>query len=1549
MSINSLHIKGLQNGKSLEANCFLSQSINSKFLKKYKLSDYSKLRMKTIYVFFALFLVFAITSHAQIGSSCTNPYKIYLTNDSGNAEFQFNNQDTVMYLKIMNLSDRAQLVISNLTSVLKLNKIIISESACNSSLIYENKVSTQADSIYGLNLNFNLDSILVTLFRPQSIMNDSFNLKIKVNPLQPLGSPVCPASALCENLVWNADFEQLAPPLPPDWPFVQYYEFVCGWAEQSFMQSSGVPLETSPEYFNAYFDQISNCPLIPCSARGLTSSSGVCGFPPQSGNNFFTGNNNGYGAQFYNIPAEILQGKLVSPLVYNHKYYIEVNYANGWSNPYAGQVQFDVSSAPNYIMSSYSGPSPEDIALTSDGVPYNPGGWAKQNTVITALGNEEFIYMGNLTQQIIAPITSGNTAPPYNNCAPGNANMPYFAFDNIVVKEFYANAGPNAITICSGETIGTTDPNYCPFPNETYNWQPANAFIDNTVLNPVCTTSVNVVCTLTVSINVNNGVPGNTVAETASATVNVTVNPSPLVVISGSNTITETTSTDLTASGADTYVWSGTNGTSGTGATFNTTALFQQETFTVTGTDANGCTSIETFVVDVEPMPLSCGNHNNTVTIFDGMTSTELYEHLDYYYPGNIYLVNAGNGTWICEITSYTAPNDINFLLAGNLVIDEVTGLKFNFTGTSVIPVNIDCFDGSSIINNGYLEMASCSLTACNNMWKGIENNGKIVLKGCYIADAENGVHLLNGSVYNINTNVFENNLYGILMGGISGGQLTGVNYSNIFHNPDALKPAYSGMYGWKPYAEAGIKLFNISFAQIGFVPDALPGNSAITVCNYFHHINAGIVSSNSNVKVVNSRFSDISPLNSSIGQPWLQHNGAGIYASSVNAPRMLTVVPIPGYTGNEFENCTYGIKTYKNSLLANSLKMDEVTYGIDAHQCMNGTYRLAENLFDNVTFAGISIGQAEAANVIKLTFNEVTLSNAVNKNKGIVITGSGTGGLSGNCYIKSNIVTAGAGALGGIFVTGMMTPELISNTVNKSMFYLSPNSSNGFSGFELNDCEEAYLNCNNTTKNNSAGTNLGSDYKISISPNGYISCNNSGASPLGFNFNGTSPGTDFRTNIMGAQKTGLYVGSSGVLGPQPSNAGYATSGNQWTGTYSSGYGARNVNTQPNAITSNQFLTKPTDGAEFNPTVSPSNWFDQSTESHVALCGSSCSLERSETFYNMDFYKAIAQSTLITTDYPVESLWMLQGSLYETLTKEPQLLMENDSLALFYYSPDMEAIQQLMEVEHTIKSIENTVKYYHLTLHGNDSLMAIKQNETEALQQSILGDTLNDTTLVNTLQLKLAQLELMLQLNKAFYDTLSAMQYDHAAGALELNNEIEPGNANEAIEKDINDVFLRTLALGNSSFSSADSSLLYTIAHLCPMAAGPSVYRARSMYALLSDTIAYQDSAVCAFEGYYRESANTMYPLLTKKENRISYFKAQPNPASEIIKFSFSPIESTATFSIYNMNGLLIFTKSLSAGVNQVTRDVNGYTNGVYIAQLIKDSGSSTIKFAVHK
>ena len=150
---------------------------------------------------------------------------------------------------------------------------------------------------------------------------------------------------------------------------------------------------------------------------------------------------------------------------------------------------------------------------------------------------------------------------------------------------------PGSATICLGDSINLSASGAL-----TYNWSPTaginNSSGSSIIAFPTSTTQFNVIG------SDNNGCLN-------SSTITINVNPLPIVSVNpNSPGICFGDSVQLTANGASSYSWSPTIGlSSGAGNSVisfpNTTS-----TYTVTGTDQNGCMDDEVVVVTINPLPI---------------------------------------------------------------------------------------------------------------------------------------------------------------------------------------------------------------------------------------------------------------------------------------------------------------------------------------------------------------------------------------------------------------------------------------------------------------------------------------------------------------------------------------------------------------------------------------------------------------------------------------------------------------------------------------------------------------------------------------------------------------------------------------------------------------------------------------------------------------------------------------------------------------------------------------------------------------------------------
>ncbi len=194
--------------------------------------------------------------------------------------------------------------------------------------------------------------------------------------------------------------------------------------------------------------------------------------------------------------------------------------------------------------------------------------------------------------QTAGTITSANPLTSYGTLTLANRINPC---------QITASAGTN-VTICSG-----TSTNLTALGGTGYSWSPSTGLNSDTIASPVANPANTTTYTVTVS---------NSPTCSQTATVTITVNPAPIVTASASvPAVCAGQSVILSGGGALSYTWT-------SGATDgNAYTPIVSNTYTVTGTDANGCSATSMVAVAVNPVPYVTANATAT-TICKGRPVT---------------------------------------------------------------------------------------------------------------------------------------------------------------------------------------------------------------------------------------------------------------------------------------------------------------------------------------------------------------------------------------------------------------------------------------------------------------------------------------------------------------------------------------------------------------------------------------------------------------------------------------------------------------------------------------------------------------------------------------------------------------------------------------------------------------------------------------------------------------------------------------------------------------------------------------------------------------
>jgi hypothetical protein len=167
-----------------------------------------------------------------------------------------------------------------------------------------------------------------------------------------------------------------------------------------------------------------------------------------------------------------------------------------------------------------------------------------------------------------------------------------------------ANAGSDA-TICSGQSVAI---GASAVSGNTYIWSPSTGLSLSSVSNPTANPTVTTTYILTETITATGCQNTNSVTVTVNDLPTVSVAPTTATICNGA-------SVNLAASGASTYAWSPTSGLSTTTGANVTATPSASTTYTVTGTDGNGCINTVTAAITVNPLPAANAGSNQAICI----------------------------------------------------------------------------------------------------------------------------------------------------------------------------------------------------------------------------------------------------------------------------------------------------------------------------------------------------------------------------------------------------------------------------------------------------------------------------------------------------------------------------------------------------------------------------------------------------------------------------------------------------------------------------------------------------------------------------------------------------------------------------------------------------------------------------------------------------------------------------------------------------------------------------------------------------------------------
>ncbi|UWX56603.1 hypothetical protein NYZ99_12660 [Maribacter litopenaei] len=278
-----------------------------------------------------------------------------------------------------------------------------------------------------------------------------------------------------------------------------------------------------------------------------------------------------------------------------------------------------------------------------------------ETTTLTASGGTEYLWSTGETTASIEVSTAGDytvTVTDANGCSDDETV-------SVTVNPLPTAAIEGDLIICEGETTTLTASG-----GTEYLWSTGET---------TASIEVSTAGDYTVTVTDANGCSDD-------ETVSVTVNPLPTAAIEGDLIICEGETTTLTASGGTEYLWS----------TGETTASIEVSTagdYTVTVTDANGCSDDETVSVTVNPLPTAA--IEGDLIICEGETTTLTAS------GGTEYLWSTGETTASIEVST-AGDYTVTVTDANGCSDDETVSVTVNPLPTAAIEGDLIICEGET-------------------------------------------------------------------------------------------------------------------------------------------------------------------------------------------------------------------------------------------------------------------------------------------------------------------------------------------------------------------------------------------------------------------------------------------------------------------------------------------------------------------------------------------------------------------------------------------------------------------------------------------------------------------------------------------------------------------------------------------------------------------------------------------------------------------------------------------------------------------------------------
>jgi hypothetical protein len=935
---------------------------------------------------------------------------------------------------------------------------------------------------------------------------------------------------------------------------------------------------------------------------------------------------------------------------------------------------------------------------------------------------------------------------------------------------------------------------------------------------------------------------------------------------------------------------------------------------------------IEGFVINSSQDNCACDCENTDLAVLDVPPSiTNTQELTQYLIDNSLYFPNDDNNEYFSPYISNHCIKLIGDLNVNNEFIFDNCEVKVAMGRRIVVEDNLS--------DNTELGIYRSVFSGCEFMWKGIENKSAFFSYNSTIADAQYGLLLdrTTGVYSYLRDTDFNHNFVGIKTKETIGAHA--LNMKNVSFNGGELKLPYNNQLPVQLSTSLAGIVINEEYSLY------------LDKTIHFDKLCNGVVVCNSTLNALGTTFKNIQPTSEYIGSEyWLSEqsgtlvnginvgngNGSGIFCLRSNIKyRGLGFL---SYSPIMFDNCLNGIFVNNTHTEIKDTRMTNVRNGILA---INLTYdkNLIVNL-NRIAFisSGIRIIDSELLKLGEISFN--TISGAPNgKTIGISLFGSK------RFFLLENKITE---CRRGISLS-TSEADVKSNKVT------IPNLS---TGIHVAGSIKSTFECNSLIGSSLSNNSQQIGFMLQASPTNHFINNWFDYTHTGFQVSEPSVAHKFLLNNFNNHLVGFDVTPTGILGQ------FTSAGNRWLAQSYSIAGARNqaMGLDPYASTSTRFIVQPNPTQELWPSQWPLPLQECAGTFFPCLSaiptpgtldcpeyttgGGGGGIGGITTVDDDNFFKLaskVANDSLTFDEFNEELLYAVRKQIERKLSSQELILPDTGSFVTLKYELENGSEEKFNTVDEILKpqAVDSTL--HTSIINDLSSIHAL----TYALFQI---DSLTQEPNVNLEQLRFEREQLAAQL-----EILQAQMRLIEQGALEnqgfkrdsafyYNNGIVTQKEFEQYEKQINTIYLETYAKGNYVFTYGQAETIHQIATMCPSLGGSAVYKARTLNALLNDTLEYNDELTCLQQGVLYRLAQTTI------KQEVSEIQVFPNPSTNQLTIKYSNAEAYPLhIEIMDALGRTTSNTMLNSSPAVLSSEITNLATGVYFYRII-DNANTIVK-----